>query len=304
MKFKRMLCPVDFSEISATALRTAGRLATALASDLTVLHAQRWEFPLYFTAAQIQELETQLRKSDQAAQKYFEDFVARNLPGEAPRSYRFVEEEPVAAILRAAGEIAADLIVMGTHGRTGWNRFRLGSVMEGVLRQVVVPVLAVGPGASSANGAAAVRDILCPVDFDALSKTTLEAAVFLARETGARLTVLHVLEREPEAEDSLKAAEERLCEWVRVEGKEQCALRHVVRHGHAVQAIVDEAKRISCDLLVIGAKPRPRLRSIMFGTTTESLIRTAPCPVLVAGVAKVDRERGFAGKGSREEQQL
>jgi nucleotide-binding universal stress UspA family protein len=294
MKFKRVLCPVDFSDTSAAALRTAGRLAKALASDLIVLHAQRWEFPLYFTAAQTQELEAQLRRSDQAAQKYFEDFAARNLPGDLPRNYRLVEEEAVAAILRAAVETNTDVIVMGTHGRTGWSRFHLGSVMEGVLRQAAVPVLAVGPGAASADGGAALRHILCPVNFDALSKATLEAAILLARETGAQLTVLHVLEHEAKTDDALKTAEERLCDWARLAGSEQCSLQHVVRHGNAVQVIVDEAKRAGTDLLVIGARPRPTLSSIMFGTTTEALIRTAPCPVLVAP----------AGQDKRKEQEL
>jgi len=280
MKFERVLCPVDFSEISAAALRTAGSLAKVLQSEVTVLHAQRCEFPLYFTAAQTQELEAQLRKSEQAARKYFEDFAARNLPVEIPRSYRFVEEEAVAAILRAADEIEADLIVMGTHGRTGWSRFRTGSVMEGVLRQAQVPVLAVGPGASSGDSAA-MREILCPVNFDPQSKATLEVGVLVARKTGARLTLLHVLDRKPESEDTLKATEDRLCDWARADGSEGCSLRHVVRHGNAVQAIIEEARNMDADLLVIGARPRPTLTSIMFGTTTEALIRSAPCRVLV-----------------------
>ena len=301
MKFKRMLCPVDFSETSAAALRTAGRLAKVLESEVTVLHAQRWEFPLYFTAAQTRELEAQLRRSDQAARKYFEDFAARNLAPGLSRSYRFVEEEAVAAILRAAGDTEADLIVMGTHGRTGWSRFRLGSVMEGVLRQARVPVLAVGPGASSADGGP-WRDILCPVNLDPLSKATLQAAIVLAGAAGARLTVLHVLEREAEA--AVQAAEDRLCEWVRVEGSEHCSLRHLVRHGNAVQAIVDEAKRNGSDLLVIGARPRSTLTSVMFGTTTEALIRTAPCPVLVAPAGESAVETAVPGQERGKEREL
>ena len=162
MKFERMLCAIDFSETSAAAVRTAGCLAKVLQTDLTVLHAQRWELPLYFTAAQTQELELQLNKGDRAAQKYFEDFVTRNLPAEFPRHYRFVEGEAVSAILRTAAEIKADVIVVGTHGRTGWNRFRLGSVMEGVLRQTAVPLFAVGPKAATADCAAPVREIFCP----------------------------------------------------------------------------------------------------------------------------------------------
>jgi nucleotide-binding universal stress UspA family protein len=302
MKFKRILCPVDFSDTSAAALRMAGRLAKVLASNLTVLHAQRWEFPLYFTAAQTRELEAQLRRSDQAARQYLEDFVRRTLPDGSLPTYRLVEEEAVEAILRTAEDIEADLIVMGTHGRTGWSRFRLGSVMDGVLRQAAIPVLAVGPSAASADGTATLRGILCPVNFDDLSRATLETAILLARETGARLTVLHVLEHQPEAGNGLKAAEDRLCDWARLEGSEQCSLHHVVRHGNAVDAIVDEARRIGSDLLVIGARPRPTLSSIMFGSTTEALIRTAPCPVLVAPARRTDSDRTLVGQSARKEQ--
>lgn len=303
MKFKRVLCPVDFSETSAAALRTAGQLARALQGELTILHAQRWEFPLYFTAAQTQELAAQLRSSDQAAQPYFTDFAARNLPDEVHRSYRFVEEEAVAAILRASAEVEADLVVMGTHGRTGWSRFRLGSVMEGVLRQVRVPVVAVGPRAFSADEGANLREIVCPVDFDCPSKATLETAIFLAQKTGARLTVVHVLERGLESEGAVKAAEERLCDWARLAGSEQCALRHVVRYGQAAQVIADEVKRVHGDLLVISAKPRPTLTSIMFGSTTEALTRAAPCPVLVVPAAHGDPEQATAKQSHGKEQQ-
>lgn len=230
MKFERMLCAVDFSETSAAALRTAGRLAKALQSELTVLHAQRWEFPLYFTAAQVQELEAQLRQSDQAA------------------------------------------------------------------------VLAVGPGASSTNAGADLREIVCPIDFEGPSSSALDAATFLARKTGARLTVVHVLEGEPESEGAAKATEARLCHWVRLAGTEQCTLRHVVRHGHAAQAIADEAKRVQSDLLLISARPRPSLTSIMFGSTTEALIRTAPCPVLVVPADHGDPEQATAKQSHGKEQ--
>jgi nucleotide-binding universal stress UspA family protein len=264
-------------------------LSGGLSGELTILHAQRWEFPLYFTAAQTRELEAQLRKSDEVAQKYLEEFADRNMPKGIPRANRLVEDEPVEAILRSVRETAADLMVMGTHGRTGWSRFRLGSVMEGVLRQAPVSVLGVGPGATSADPSVVLHSVLCPVNFNVLSRSTLEIATFLARETGAQLTVLHVLEGKPGvAESSVKAAKERLCEWVRAAGGDECAFRQIVRHGDPVEAILEEEKRKGCGLLVIGAKPRLTLSSILFGTTTEELIRNAPCPVLLVPARKIE----------------
>lgn len=304
MKFERVLCPVDFSDSSAAALRIAGRLSKALPSELTVLHAQRREFPLYFTAAQTQELEAQLSQSHQASRKDFEDFVARNLPDDLPRSNRLVEEEPVAAILRTSSELNTNLIVMGTHGRTGWSRFRLGSVMEGVLRQAGVPVLAVGPTVASAAGSGIPADILCPIDFDPLSQAALEAGCLLARATGARMTLLHVLERQPEANNGLKSIEDRLREWAGAKMSEPCSLRQIVRHGNVAQTIAEEAKRTGSGLLVVGARPRITLGSIMFGSTTEALARTAPCPVLVVPSAHAGHQESPAKQSRGKEQQL
>jgi nucleotide-binding universal stress UspA family protein len=291
MKNNSVLCPVDFSEPSALALRMAGRLAVILHSELDVLHAQRWELPPYFTVAQTRTLQAQIRKSERAARKYFEDFVKQNLSEEIQRRYHLVEDDPVAAILRSSRELGADLIVMGTHGRTGWSRVRLGSVMEGVLRQAGVPVVAIGPEVKKSVPQAGIREILCPVSFDDLSRATVKLAAFLAGKAGSRLTVLHVVEPDSTTGESRKGAEKRLCDWVAEEANGQCSTREVVHLGEPVEAIVGEARRSRSDLLVIGARPRSSLGTFLFGTTTEVLIRSAPCPVLVVPAPGAGTER-------------
>ncbi|HEV2349077.1 MAG TPA: universal stress protein [Terriglobia bacterium] len=302
MKFDHLLCPVDFSEPSASALRLAGALTTALHSDLHVLHAQRWELPPYFTVAQTRKLQGQLQKSEKAALKYLRAFVNEYLSEGTPRACLLVEDDPVSAILQSLRNLGSDLIVMGTHGRTGWNRIRLGSVLEGVLRQTPVPVLAVGPGAGRSGQQAGIHQVLCPVSFDNLSSTTIKVAASLAQATGARLTVLHVVEADSVPGTALQAAEKQLCDWVAAETKGQCSTREVVRMGNAVEAIIREAGKIQPDFVAIGASPKVSLGSRLFGTTTEALIRSAPCPVLVVpapgpGTESISKERA-AGKGS------
>lgn len=299
MIFKRMLCPVDFSDPSAAALRTAGLLAQALDLELTVLHAQNWEFPAYFTVSQTRKLQAHLRKSRRAARSYFQDFVKRNLPEELPRSTLFVDDEAVTAILRAAQDVRSDLIVMGTHGRTRWSRIRLGSVMEGVLLQAGIPVLAVGPHAKALTQKTSLRNILCPIDFGGLSGPSIEVAEFLAAKTGAGLTVLHIVESKSASDEAIKEAERRLCEWMAEETRGQCSTDTIVRHGSAVEAIVGEAGRIRSDLLIIGARPRQSLGAIMFGSTAESLIRNAPCPVLVTPAPKSGTKQNPSQKESQ-----
>jgi nucleotide-binding universal stress UspA family protein len=273
----RILCPIDFSEHSAAALRVAGGLARVFSAEVLVLHAQRFEAPVYFTSAQLQALKTQLRRSLRSARKFVEDFTAQHLPEDVARSVRVVEQEPVEAILDMHKAWRADLLVMGTHGRTGLTRIRLGSVMESVLRQVAGPILTVGPGAKVPS-LGAIRRVLTPIDFSKMSRETLQYSVDLAEQAGAEVTAVHILERAPERD--LDQVANDLCDWVPPQARARCTVREVVRQGTPADRIVAEAKRSRADLIVLGAKPRSYLDALVFGSTTETVIRTAPCPVL------------------------
>src|SRR5262249_49240582 len=105
---------------------------------------------------------------------------------------------PVTEILAQAADMSADLLVLGTHGRSGFERLFLGSVTEKVLRKASCPVLTVPPGLPDAVPASPIRYacILCPVDFSESSLRALEYALSLAQETDARLAVLHVVSHE------------------------------------------------------------------------------------------------------------
>lgn len=273
----RILCPIDFSEHSAAALRVAGGLARTFGAEVLVLHAQRFEAPVYFTSAQLQALKTQLRRSLRSARTFVEDFTAQHLPEDVARSVRVAEQEPVEAILDMYREWRADLLVMGTHGRTGLTRIRLGSVMESVLRQVSGPILTVGPGAK-VPPLGTIRRVLTPIDFSNMSRETFQFAVDLAEQAGAEVTAVHILEQPGEGGHDQAAND--LCDWVPPEARTRCTVRDVVRQGTPAERIVAEAKRSRADLIVLGARPRSYLGSLVFGSTTETVIRTAPCPVL------------------------
>src|SRR5487761_521587 len=137
---KHILCPIDFSEHSAAALRTSAVLAKAFEAELIVLHAQRLEVPVYFTEAQTTALKSQLRRSARSALAFTEEFSGKYLPPDLPRSVKVVEGDPVSAVLDGLQKFKAGLAVIGTHGRTGLTRIRLGSVTESVLRQTTAPL--------------------------------------------------------------------------------------------------------------------------------------------------------------------
>jgi nucleotide-binding universal stress UspA family protein len=142
MQVSHILCPVDFSGLSAHALRYAAMLARRLNASLTVVYAHSFSQPSYFTKGGVEDLERRFRESFHEAEVELEEFT-RKQTDYMDVNVRIVEAHPVDAILKAAQDANADLIVMGTHGRSGLNRLMLGSVAEGVLRESKVPVLTV-----------------------------------------------------------------------------------------------------------------------------------------------------------------
>ncbi len=274
---KRILCPVDFSEPSVAVLRVAGGLARIFRAEVGVLHAHRYDAPVYFTSGQVQALRTQLKRSLRSARRFLEEFAAQHLPEDAARSVHVAEEEPVEAILRMHKEWPADLLVMGTHGRTGLTRIRLGSVMESVFRQMEGPMLTVGPRAK-VGPLWAIDRVLTPVDFSAISRQTLQYSVDLAEPANAEVLAIHVAERlsDENPEQTLRV----LCDWVPAQTRARCSVREAVREGKPSDRIVAEAKASRANLIVLGARPRSYLGGLVFGSTTEAVVRAAPCPVL------------------------
>src|SRR4029079_15796632 len=102
------------------------------------------------------------------------------------------------AILRRAVTLGADLIVMGTHGRTGINRWFVGSVAERVLRRAASPVMVVPPHDKVPTSTVAFKHILCAIDFSDSSLAALQWALSLSEEADAHLWLLHAIEVPPE----------------------------------------------------------------------------------------------------------
>lgn len=141
-EIRTILAPVDFSESSIKALEYALEMAKALGAKVQILHV----YPLLSYALQddvipddprfVADLEAELEKQ-------LADLESRYEPRGVPLETKLVPGVPYAEILRVAGEIPADVIVIGTHGRTGLRRVLLGSVAERVVRGAEIPVLSV-----------------------------------------------------------------------------------------------------------------------------------------------------------------
>jgi nucleotide-binding universal stress UspA family protein len=191
-----VVCPVDFSESSAGALRYAAVIASATARRLVVVTV---EDPLLTEAV---DLGTGIVWSPDECRKELERFTERALRQVAmPPAvihYEVAVGKPAAEILRVAREQQAGLLVMSTHGLTGMRKLFFGSTTERVLRETNWPVLvtpAADPGPSSVDDARRrVRRILVPVDLTPASEPQIKVARQVAERLEARLMLVHVLE--------------------------------------------------------------------------------------------------------------
>jgi nucleotide-binding universal stress UspA family protein len=138
----RVLVPTDFGPAAAAAVAAAGAVAAAFDAELTVLHAETFEVPPYFTRGQMAVLEQQRRDAASAAAEHLRTVGASLTPH--PFSTLVIEGPPADVILGQAA--AADLVVMGTHGLRGMRRWWLGSVAERVLRETTAPLLVLHAG--------------------------------------------------------------------------------------------------------------------------------------------------------------
>jgi nucleotide-binding universal stress UspA family protein len=150
---KRILFPTDFSEAAESAEREAARMAGVQGAELVLLHvtseAPLWGETLY-TAKVRAVFESQRRWAADALAVRVAALAAAGVPARAVVKSGVAWEE----IVQTAVDEHADMIVIGTHGRTGLERMFLGSVAERVLRQAPCPVLTIRPGSYRQEGAA------------------------------------------------------------------------------------------------------------------------------------------------------
>jgi len=287
-----ILCPVDFSEFSRHALDSAVAIARQQHAAVTALYVVpppqtvsppiglAAYVPYVYTAADLQEFQKTLAR-----------FVAAV---DYPVTAVSVEALVVDEIVARAADLPADLIVMGTHGRSGFDRLVLGSVAERVLVKAKCPVLTVPRRAADVapTPERLFQNVLCPIDFSPSSLAALKYAEGLAR-AGATLRVLHVVERLPAwqlvpamatgaPDDPLvivQQARRRVHSVIPAGLPATPPVQEIVTEGDAGDEILRVAADGHADVIVMGAHAG-RAGLLGFGSTTHDVLRGAACPVL------------------------
>jgi nucleotide-binding universal stress UspA family protein len=291
MKIRSILYPTDFSALAVRALPYAEEMAAKFGSQITVLHVQvpyadDPGHPHYF-----------FFNEDQYA-RYVEDqlqLIAAKI--DCPISTAVTDAASSAAgILHYLENNDFDAVVIGSHGRSALGRFFLGSVAEKVMRHALCPVLTVACQRENCRNNPAFQKIVAAFDFSDYSMEAVRSAKYLAQKYQAQLQVVYVLIQQIQPEfhriskkgfkgylpELATIARGALREALQAEGLSDLDSHIQISEGNerASEGIVSFAEKTVADLIVMGRHGLTGIENALLGSTTERVVRTAPCPVL------------------------
>jgi nucleotide-binding universal stress UspA family protein len=298
--FTKLLVPLDCSPLARQAVDDAVAIARAsgAALDLLLVHQTFADDPFGFAGESPAQRLVRERQ-------YLAEIAATVAAAESsiPVTHTVDGGEVVDTISRRAAAVGADLIVMTSHGRTGFSRLWLGSVADGVIRHSAVPVLMLRPSDANAEGTSTREDqrILVPIDGSVTSLEILPAAAALAKAMRKRLTLLRVIEPVlrvlpggdgrfdyvpqivdgPESQQRAADTKEWLLEIADelrdVHGVE--ADCHVVVNDHVATAIIGFVRLLPVGLIAMSTR-HGALSRMVLGSVTDKVLRGAHLPML------------------------
>jgi nucleotide-binding universal stress UspA family protein len=280
--FRHILCPVDFSEHSRIALHYAEAFARSGGSKIVLLHA-------------VPDLNQELSYIDgnyhatvcddlmAAAVSKLNDFGPPDSDA-YPVERKVRLGNPVDTILQEAETSAANVIVMGTHGWGGYERFLLGSVTNKVLHKSVVPVLVVcHPTHDFANQkeqSIHIRRVLCAIELQPSDSKVVDLADSIANHFNSEMFVLHVARKADGFDwfEQEKVSIQKMKEMMQPKG---ARAELVVEAGKPTDRILYAVERYGVDLLVMGHHGGTPVRDPILGSVAFRVVSDSACPVLV-----------------------
>ena len=277
--FEDVLVPTDGSDCAAAAIGYATDLAErydATVHVLSVVDSRTLENAPHYEEVRAEHVEL---VDDVCADVADHCAVEREVRTDVPHD----------AILDYATEHDVDLVVMGTHGRTGVDRYLLGSVTEKVVRLSDAPVLTI-PGTDDGPATYPFEDVLVPTDGSEGAMAAVGPALDVASTYGARVHALSVVDtvgmgfdvRSATMIDALEEAAQAAVDAVadRAKRASVSSVDTAIVQGTPADAIRSYVDDHDVDLVVMGTHGRTGLRRYLLGSVAESTIRTSSVPVM------------------------
>jgi nucleotide-binding universal stress UspA family protein len=287
VRFKKILCPVDFFKASENAFAYSLKLAANYGAKVHAIHVVAPVIPATYGAPfSVEDLTTDLEKE---ASRLLEKLHTRADKQRVLMSTEVRLGDIDREILRSVEKQKADLVVMGTHGRRGFERLVMGSVTERMMRHCPVPLFIVGPAKKGGAAPPSIRRILLTTDFSEGTRDAVAYALSIAQEGQAKVTLLHVLhdvaaDTAGKYRDSLlRGIEVELQKLIPEEALDWCDVEPRIEEGLPSKVIPNLVKSGAFELLVMNIHGKGLLDRALLGSTAERALRTAAgiCPVLL-----------------------
>lgn len=278
MRMENILVPTDFSACSKRALVYAGNIARRHHCRLTLLHILPAR---HLLLPQNPGEERSRREAFEELKQFHADLVSKGILRDIPARMVVRRGKGWNVISKLLKQERTDLIVLGTHGRTGLQKLILGSFAEDVFRNSPCPVVTVGPRIDDELAGEYPSHVLFPTDESHASKAAEPYAYQLGRTPGTELTLLGVVHGKSGVNERLKRTLERLqvtglyVAWREGGGATPKVIADI---GPNVKAILRVAQRTLADLIVLGIADNEENR---FGwDDAYEVVCSALCPVL------------------------
>jgi len=294
VRLDNILCATDFSEFSSRVTDYGIRLALSFNARLYVFHAVHFPSDQLYATDALERGEKQQRLSAQASEKIRNLMTATGIQWEPVVSCG----EPVEEISRFVAKKDIDMVIAASHGLSGFKRILLGTVVERLARILHRPLLVIRsssvPEDDARRPAASLNHILVGCDLWDDADPVLSFAMGFAGRLNADLHLLHAMEA-PMDEDLVDPTQgsygevqnrlqdqlhRRLDRIVKDKAKNRLNIKTSVTAGLPAEALATHAERGGADLIIVGVRQRTILEKLIVGSTTEMILRHAPCPVL------------------------
>ncbi|HGY57433.1 MAG TPA: universal stress protein [Caldithrix abyssi] len=292
MNIKRILVPTDFSDTATKAVEMALLWADRFEAELVVLHAR------VMFEDDISRIESGLKDLQEKEQKIEDELMQKLRHPTRNHGHLKIQHEIIrgysapSAILGYIKNNPFDLVIIGTHGRSGLEHFLIGSVAEKVVRYAPAAVLTV-PGTAECK--VFFQRLIVPFDFSEYAQLALEQALALADSQGLELHLVYVVEEDvhpawyawgaqsifdvlPQIKE--KAREKMQEALAKLNVPENVTVVTEVVPGKAHKEIAAYAKKVEADGVVMATHGRVGLDRFLLGSTTERVIRSVKLPIL------------------------
>lgn len=274
MTIQSIVHPTDFSDLSGLAFCHALRIALATKSKLHLLHVVQHDTGGALAFPHVRRLLAQWGLSGQDDPPWV---VASRLGIEVDTT-RIKGQEPTQGILGFLRDFPCDLTVLATHAKGGLDHWLNGSVSEIVSRHSAVPTLFIAPGArgfvSQVTGEIRLRRALVPIDFSPMPDKAIETIQLMGTLLTGVDIILHLLHVG------------HLAPSLSPKSFKSGRLPHVMlRSGNVVKSIIDVAIEFEVDFIGMPTAGHRNVLDSLRGSTTERVIRHAPCPVIAVPAA-------------------